>query len=100
MILQSDDILAPVRQKLLDEDQNKLAKVPQDLRADFGKQGGWAGLVSGASAGAALGAYATTAIAGTAIPDLGLVAAVPLAVIVGIMGYFGGAKAGSKVKKD
>lgn len=90
-----DDVLASVRQKLLDEDQAQLAKVPQDLKADFGKQGGWAGAVSGASAGAALGAFA-----GTAMPEIGFVAAVPIAVVVGIIGYFSGAKVGSKVKKE
>lgn len=94
MTLHKDDLLAPVRQKLLDEGQHQLVKVPQDLEASFTKQGGWAGAVSGATAGAALGAYASVAM-----PELGLVAAVPLAVIIGIAGYFGGAKAGSKVKK-
>jgi len=51
--------------------------------------------MSGAAAGAALGS-----LAGFAMPELGLVAAVPVAVVLGIVGYFGGAKAGSKIKKD
>ena len=95
MIFQKDDILAPVRQKLLEEGQHQLAKAPEDLEANFEKQGGWAGAISGATAGATLGAHFGVATLGP-----GFVTAVPLAVIVGIIGYFGGAKAGSKVKKD
>jgi len=95
MNLHKDDILAPVRQKLLDEGQDQLAKVPQDLKGDFEKQGGWAGAVSGASAGAALGAYA-----GLSMPELGLVTAVPITIVLGIIGYFGGAKAGSRIERN
>ena len=90
----NNDIFAPVRQKLLEEDQNKFLKVPKDLDTNFEKHGGWTGAVSGATAGAALGAHVTVMTMGT-----GLVATVPLAVIGGIIGYFGGAKAGSKVEK-
>lgn len=95
MSLKKSDILASVREKLLAEGQNQLPKVPQDLKSDFKKPGGWAGAMSGAAAGAALGS-----LAGFAMPELGLVAAVPVAVVLGIVGYFGGAKAGSKIKKD
>ena len=95
MTLEKNDILASVREKLLNEGQNQLPKVPQDLKSDFKKPGGWAGAMSGATAGAALGA-----LAGISMPELGLVAAVPLAVILGIIGYFGGVKAGSKIEKD
>jgi len=95
MTLEKNDILASVREKLLTEGQNQLPKVPQDLKSDFKKPGGWAGAMSGAAAGAALGS-----LAGFAMPELGLVAAVPVAVVLGIVGYFGGAKAGSKIKKD
>lgn len=95
MTLEKNDILAPVREKLLNEGQNQLPKVPQDLKSDFRKPGGWAGAMSGAVAGVALGS-----LAGITMPELGLVAAVPVAVVLGIIGYFGGAKAGSKIKKD
>lgn len=95
MSLKKSDILASVREKLLAEGQNQLPKVPQDLKSDFKKPGGWAGAMSGAAAGAALGS-----LAGFAMPELGLVAAVPVAVVLGTVGYFGGAKAGSKIKKD
>ncbi len=89
------DILAPVRQKMLDEGQHHLVQVSQDLEATFEKQGGWAGAISGATAGAAMGAHFGIVTLGP-----GFAMAVPLAVIAGIIGYFGGAKAGSKVKKD
>ena len=95
MTSKKNDIFVSVRQKLLDEGQSQFPKVPQDLKSDFEKQGGWAGAMSGATAGAALGT-----LAGLSMPELGLVAAVPVAVVLGIVGYFGGAKAGSKVKKD
>lgn len=72
-----DDILAPVRQKLLDEGQQLLVKTPQDVEANLIKQGGNAGM--GASAD-------------TAATKLGLVAAVPAAIIAGIIGYLGGPK--------
>lgn len=91
----NDDVLAPVRQKLLDESQQELLKVPQDLNTNFEKQGGWAGAFSGATAGAALGAHVSIITMGT-----GLVATVPLALIGGVIGYFSGGKAGSRIEKD
>ena len=101
----NDDILKSVREKLLAEGQDHLAKVPKDLEGNFKKQGSWAGVISGVATGAALGGFAGTAgavlggFAGSAIPEIGFVAAVPVAVIVGIMGYFG-AKAGPRNGKD
>jgi len=86
MTSQKNDILVSVREKLLVEGINHFAEVPQDLNADFKKQGGWMGTAFGASAG-------------TSALEHGLGAAVPVAVVVGIMGYFG-AKAGSKIEKD
>ena len=76
-----NDILTSVRGKLLAEGMSHFAEVPQDLGTDFKKQGGLVGAAFGTSAGA----YAT---------EYGLDAAVPTAVVIGIMGYFG-AKAGS-----
>jgi len=70
-----DDILEPVRRKLLDEGQQLLVKTPQDVGANFVKQG------VGAGAGAS---------ADTAATKLWLVAAVPAAIIAGIIGYLGG----------
>ena len=89
------DDLAIVRQKLLDESQQELLEVPKDLNTNFEKQGGWAGAFSGATAGATLGAHVSIITMGT-----GLVATVPLAIIGGVIGYFSGAKAGSKIEKD
>ena len=63
----NNDIFAPVRQKLLDEDQNKFLKVPKDLDTNFEKHGGWTGAVSGATAGAALGAHVMIATMGTGL---------------------------------
>ncbi|MGI4791053.1 MAG: hypothetical protein ACRYFS_19680 [Janthinobacterium lividum] len=91
----NDDILAPVRQKLLGESQQELLRVPKDLNTNFEKQGGWAGAFSGATAGAVMGAHVSIITLGT-----GLVATVPLALIGGVIGYFGGAKVGSKIDKD
>ena len=91
----SADVLAPVRQKLLDESRQELLRVPKDLSTNFERQGGWAGAFSGATAGAALGAHVSIFTLGT-----GLAATVPLALIGGVIGYFGGAKAGSRIEKD
>ncbi len=91
----NNDIFAPVRQKLLDEGQQEFLRVPKDLNTNFEKHGGWAGAVSGATAGAVVGAHVTIATLGT-----GIIATVPLALVGGVIGYFGGAKAGSKIDKD
>lgn len=91
----NDDVLAPVRQKLLDESQQELLKVPKELNTNFERQGGWTGALSGAAGGAALGAHVSIMTFGT-----GIVATVPLALIGGVIGYFSGAKAGSKIEKD
>ena len=74
MTSRSYDILALVRQKLLEEGQPKFLKAPQDLQGNFKKRGG------------------------TALPKTGFVAAVPLTVIGGIIGYFGGATAGLELR--
>lgn len=91
----NDDLFALVRQKLLAESQHEFLKVPKDLNTNFEKQGGWAGAVSGATTGAVLGAHVSVFTMGT-----GIIATVPLALIGGVIGYFGGAKAGSKIEKD
>ena len=91
----NDDVLAPVRQKMLEESQHELLRVPTNLDTNFEKQGGWAGAFSGATAGAALGTHVSILTMGT-----GIIATVPLALIGGVIGYFGGAKAGSKIEKD
>ena len=93
--ISNDDILAPVRQKLLDEDGAELINIPTELNATFEKHGGWAGAISGATVGATHGVHIGIATGGTAFA-----ATVPLAVIGGVIGYFGGAKAGSKIEKD
>ena len=90
-----DDILAPVRQKLLDEHRADLVNIPAELNETFEKHGGWAGAISGATFGATQGAHI-----GIATGGIGFAATVPLAIIGGVVGYFGGAKAGSKIEKD
>lgn len=87
MTSQKNDIFVSVREKLLEEGRNQLAEAPQDLKGNFKKQGGWAGAMIGAATGASLGA-----VVGPSIPELGLAAAVPVAVVFGIIGYFGGGK--------
>lgn len=77
---QKNDILAPVRQKLLDENQQLLVKPPQDLEANFVKLGGQAEKARLAGAGA----------------KLLFVAAVPTAVVAGILEYLGGTRVGGK----
>ncbi len=69
-----EDILDPVRQKLLDENQQLFVRPPQNLEANFVKSGGRA---KGGAAGT----------------KLQFVAAVPAAVVVGIIGYLGGPRA-------
>jgi len=76
-----DDILAPVRQKLLDENQHLLVKPPQDLEANFVKSGGSA---------------EKAALTGAAGTKFQFVAAVPAAIVAGIVEYLGDPRAGGK----
>ena len=71
-----DDILAPVRQKLLDENQHLLVKPPQDLEANFAKPAGRAGRAGVTDART----------------KLQFVAAVPAAIVAGIVEYLSGLK--------
>lgn len=81
MISMKDDILAPVRQKLLDENQQMLAKSPQDLEANFVK----------------LGRRVEKAdLTDSAGAKLRFVAAVPVAIAAGIIEYLAGPRAGGK----
>ena len=81
MISPKDDILASVRQKLLDENQQLLVKPPQDLQANSVKSGGRA---------------ERAALTGAAGTKLQFVAAVPAAIIAGIIEYLCGPKAGGR----
>ena len=81
MTFLKDDILAPVRQKLLEENQQLLVNLPQDLEAKFVKPGGRA-----ESAG----------LTGAAAAILQFVAAVPAAIVAGILEYLGGPRVGGK----
>lgn len=73
-----DDILAPVRQKLLDENQHLLVKPPQDLETNPVKPGG---------------RIQRAALTGAAGTKLQFVPAVPAAIAAGIIQYLGGPKA-------
>ena len=81
MSFPKDDIFAPVRQKLLEEDQDLLVKLPQDLEANFVKPGGRAG---------------TGALTGAAGAKLQFDAAVPATVAAGIREYLAGLRTGRK----
>ncbi len=76
-----DDILAPVRQKLLEENQQLLVSLPQDLEANFAKSGSPA---------------ARAALTGAAGTKLQFVAAVPAAIAAGIVEYLSGPRAGGR----
>ena len=76
-----DDILAPMRQKLLDENQHLLVKLPQDLDTSFVKLGSRVG---------------RGVLTGTGGTRLQFVAAVPAAIVAGIIEYLGGPRAGEK----
>ena len=73
-----DDILAPVRQKLLAENQQMLVNLPQDLEAKFVRSSSQA---------------ARAALTGAAGAKLQFVAAVPAAIAAGILEYLGGPRA-------
>ena len=76
-----DDILAPVRQKLLDENQHLLVNLPQNLEAGSVKSGGWAG---------------KTALPSSVGTKIQFVAAVPAAIVAGIIEYLAGPRAGGR----
>ena len=81
MISPKDDILAPVRQKLLDENQHLLVKPPQDLEANFVKLGG---------------RTERAALTGAAGTKLQFATAVPAAIVAGIIEYLSGSRAGRR----
>ena len=81
MISLKDDILAPVRQKLLDENQHLLVNPPQDLETNFVKPNSRA---------------EKAVLTGAAGTKLQFVAAVPAAIAAGIREYLGVSRAGEK----
>lgn len=74
-----DDILAPVRQKLMEENQHLLVNLPQNLEACSFKSHSRAEKA------------ASTGAAGT---KLQFIAAVPAAIAAGIAAYLSGPRAG------
>ena len=78
MTFLKDDILASVRQKLLEDNQQMLVNLPQDLEANFVKSSGRA------------------APSGAAAAKLQFVAAVPAAIVAGILEYLGGPRASGR----
>ena len=72
MTFLKDNILTPVREKLLEENQHLLVSLPQDLEAKFVKSSGRAESAAGAK--------------------LQFAPAVPAAVVAGIAGYLSGPK--------
>lgn len=81
MISIKDDVLASVRQALLDENQHRLVNLPQDLETNFVKPGGRA---------------EKAVLTGAAGTKLQFVAAVPAAVVAGILEYMGCPRAGGR----
>ena len=81
MTSMKDDILAPVRQKLLDENQHLLVKPPQDLETNSVKPSGQA---------------KKAVLTGAAETKLQFVAAVPATMVAGIIEYLGCPRAGEK----
>ena len=76
MSFPKDDILAPVRQKLLEENPHLLVNLPQDLDAKFVKSSGRAESTAGAK--------------------LQFAPAVPAAIVAGIREYLSGPSADRK----
>jgi len=75
------DLLAPVRQKLLEENQHLLVNLPQNLEATVVNPDG---------------RVKADVLTGAARTKLQFVAAVPAAVAAGIIGYLGGPKSNEK----
>ena len=90
----NNDVLSNVREKLIKEHKTALVRVPKKLTETYGKTGGFLGMLTGAGAGAIWGTSIGIAAGGTAIA-----ATVPLFVIGGVVGYFGGEKIGQQFKK-
>ena len=88
------DILASVREEILKEDKGLLPWVPKSLDKTWEVQAGLAGALAGAIAGAIAGSHM-----GLAGPWGAIAGTIPLAIAGGIIGYFSGAKAGSKLQK-
>lgn len=90
----SKDILSDVREKLIQEHKSTLIRVPKRLTETYGQTGGLLGMFTGASAGAIWGSSIGIALGGTAIAGT-----LPLLVVGGVVGYFGGEKIGQYFKK-
>lgn len=90
----SEDMLSDVRKKLIQEHKNALVRVPKRLTETYGKTGEFLGMFTGASAGAIWGSSIGIALGGTAIAGT-----LPLFIVGGIVGYFGGEKIGQNFKK-
>ena len=91
----ASDILESVREEILKEDEKNLPWVPKSLDKTWEMQAGIAGALAGAAAGFAIGAHM-----GLAGPWGAIAGTIPVTVIGGVLGYFTGAKAGSKFQRE
>ncbi len=90
----SNDILSKVRKEILEEEKRKSLWAPKTLNHTWEHAAGLAGATTGAVAGALFGAHM-----GLAGPWGAIAGTVPCTIIGGALGYFGGAKVGSKFHK-
>ena len=91
----SEDFFSGVRKEILAEEKRHNLWAPKTLKHTWEVALGIAGMVAGAIAGASLGAH----IGIVAGPLGGMAGSVPCAIIGGTIGYFSGAKVGSKFQK-
>jgi hypothetical protein len=92
--IMNDDILKPVRDKIIKEDEKCLPWVPKSLDKTWEYQAGVATAIAGFFAGLTLGAHIGIATGGTAIAGT-----IPLAITGAVIGYFSGAKIGSHIHR-
>jgi hypothetical protein len=86
-----EDIMAEVRKQILKEDESLIPWVPHNLEQTWVMQAGLAGAIAVFLAGFSFGAHM-----GLAGPWGAIAGTIPCAIVGATIGYFAGAKAGSK----
>jgi hypothetical protein len=89
------DQFKKLRDEILEVNRHKLASTPASLTENNAKTGGIAGAISGVLSGAYFGSSI-----GIATGGIGIAATIPLAIIGGVIGYFGGEKIGASIEKN
>jgi outer membrane lipoprotein SlyB len=90
-----NDQFKKLRSEILEENRQSLASTPASLTENNAKTGGIAGAISGVVSGAYFGSSI-----GIATGGIGIAATIPLAIIGGVIGYFGGEKIGASIEKN